>query len=169
MPTLTKQINMGPNGTAVSGLTALTDLAISPLNYDADFRVLEEGPSRVVMTDVTSPIDQPSTLRIAQTSRANIYAGTDIDPSAFLATRKGSDTIVEFREVWEETDSVDATYRALIPVRCAITLTLPVSASVTPGMVQDLITRTFSALYEQGDALSVDGITDLLHGVVKRV
>lgn len=164
---MAKSVTYGPNGTPVDGVTAVT-FAVPPLNYDADFRLVEDEPGRVLMTDLTSPQDQPSTLRITQTSRANIYAGTSIDPSVFLASRRGLDTYLEVREIWSESDSEDSTYLRHVPVRFAISMTLPESAIVTPAAVERLAARAVAALFAQGDATIDDGVSALLHGVVRK-
>lgn len=164
---MAKVLATGPSGTPIGGLAAVT-YVIPPLNYTADFRSLEEGPGRIVMTDITSPTDQPSTLRIAQTSKANVYAGTTIDASAFLANRRGTDTIVEVKEVWSISDAEDPSFLQLMPVRAAITLSLPTSNLITDELVSGLVGRAIAALFAQGDATNADGITALLHGVVGR-
>lgn len=164
---MAKVLSYGPNDTPVEGVTNLT-LTVPPLNFDADFRTLEDEPGRWVAIDVTSPQDQPSTLRIAQQSRPNVYAGTSIDPSVFLPTKKGLDTIIEIREVWSDTESTDPTYLRLAPVRAAITLTLPDSSLVTEDSVMRLVGRAVAALFAQGDATHSAGISALLHGVVRK-
>lgn len=164
---MSRTLTHGPNGTPIEGLSTVT-IAPAPINFAEDLRVVESGPGRVVYTDVTSPQDQPSTLRIAQQSKPNVYAGTSIDPAAFLATKQGIDTVVEIREVWSEVDSTDSTYLKLIPVRAAITLNLPVASQVTSTEVALLVNRVVAALFAQGDATIADGLTDLLHGVVEK-
>lgn len=164
---MSRSLAHGPNGTPVDGLSAVT-YAIPPLNYDADFVAIEEGPGRVVYTDVTSAQDQPSTLRIAQQSRPNVYAGTSIDASAYLPNKKGTDTIVEVKETWSITESTDPTFLQQAPVRCAITLTLPTTAVMSYSDVQSLIGRAVAALFTQGEATAEEGLVRLLHGVVKR-
>lgn len=164
---MAKSLGYGPNGTAIGGLATLT-IAPTPLNYEADFSVIDEGAGYVVYTDTTSPIDQPSTLRIAQTVRPNVYAGTSIESAAMLPSRKGSDTVVEIKEQWVETDSVDPTYYRVLPVRCAITLNYPIAAQMTPAALKHLVERTVAALFGQGDATSDDGLNALLHGVAQK-
>ncbi|DAD51167.1 coat protein [ssRNA phage SRR7976324_1] len=158
-------ISHGPNGTPIDGLSALT-FPVGPLNFDADFRILEDEPGRVVMADVTSPYSQLSTIRIAQSSKPNVYAGTSIDPTAFLANRRGTDTILEVREVWS--DPLDATGPKLMPVRCAVTLSLPTCDAITASDVQALIARAVALAFRQGEATATNGINDLLHGVVRK-
>lgn len=164
---MTKSTSYGPNGTPVEGLASVT-FTVAPLNYDADFAELESGPGKVVYTDISSPQDQPSTLRIAQSSRPNIYAGTSIDPSVFLPSRKGVDTIVEVREVWSQTDSDDSTYLKQAPVRAALTLTLPENGIVTADAVARLVQRVVAALYLQGEATYANGIDAINHGALKK-
>lgn len=164
---MTKSLSYGPNGTPVEGVTAVT-FAVAPLNYTADFAEVESGPGKIVYTDTTSPQDQPSTLRIAQQSRPNVYAGTSVDPSCYLPNRKGTDTIIEIREFWNLTDSTDSTFLNVAPVRCAITMTLPDSSVVTADAVSRLIARGVAALFAQGDATIANGVDALLHGAVKK-
>lgn len=165
---MSRVLTFGPNGTPVEGVTALS-FTLPPLNFEADFGLIEEGVGKVIYTDLTSPQEQPSTLRIAQTSRANVYAGTSIDPSVYLANKRGTDTIVEVREIWADTESTDPSILGHAPVRCAITLTVPDSAIVTDEAVERLLARCVAAFYKQGEATPDAGITALLHGVVKKV
>lgn len=164
---MAKTMAFGPNGTSVDGLASIT-LTSDPLNFDADFRIIDEGPGKVVMTDVTSPLDQPATLRVAQQSKPNVYAGSSIDPSAYIANKRGTDTIVEVREVWSITDDTDPTFLQLVPVRAAISLTLPSTNLVTADAVEQLVMRTVMSLYTQGAATMDAGLGNLLHGVVKK-
>lgn len=164
---MAKTLAYGPNSTPVEGLATLTN-AIAPVNFAADFRVIEDVPGKLVMADITSSLDQPSTLRIAQQSKANIYAGTTIDPSAFLANRRGTETIVDMRETWAITDSGDPAFLQLAPARAAIMLSLPTSSLITADAVMRLVNRAVASLFAQGDATPADGVNALLHGVVSR-
>lgn len=158
-------LDYGPNGTPVGGLASVTE-TFSPLNFDADFVELEDGAGKVVYTDVTAPTDRPSTLRIAQTVRPNIYAGTGISDLSMLPSRKGVDTVVEIKETWQNTDAAGVV--TLLPVRCAITMNLPQSSVVTADAVERLIQRVVAACYKQADGDMTAGLNALLHNVVKK-
>lgn len=160
-------LKYGPTSTAVGGLASIT-FPISPLNFVADFSAVEEGPGKVVYTDVTAPIDRPSTLRIARVVRPNIYAGTGISDAAMLPSRKGTDTVVEIKEVWELSDSLDPMFLKHLPVRAAITLNLPQSSVVTADAVERLIGRAVAAVFAQADGDMTIGINALLHDVVRK-
>lgn len=162
-----KSISHGPVDTTVDGVTSVS-LTGPPLNYDADYRVIEEGPGKVVYTHVKSPADRPSTLRIAQTSKANVYAGSTIDPSVYLPSKRGLDTIIEVREVWAVTDSADAAFLQYAPVRAALTLSLPDSGVITADDILLLVKRVTAALFDQGEITAEPCVTALQRGVVQK-
>lgn len=166
---MAKTTSYGPVGTPVGDpvITAVT-FEVTPLNFDADFRTVEEGASKIVLTDITSPQDQPSTIRISQAARPNVYAGTSIDASAYLPNKKGTDTVVEVREVHAVTDDTDPAFLLQFPVRAAFTLNVPDSAYVTPALVKRLLARVVAAMAEQASATLDSGIDALLHGAVKK-
>lgn len=165
---MARTVSTGTNGTAQAGITPLT-FAMNPVNFTADFKIIEDGPGKVIYTDLTAPLDQPSTIRIAQQNKANVYAGTSIDPSVYAASKSGTDTIVELREVWRETDSVDTTYQVDLPMRGALTLSIPNASQISAAMVETFAKRLVAAaLYAQGVQTPSTGINALLHGVVKK-
>lgn len=158
---------IGPNGTAVDGVTAI-DLPLPPLNFDEDFVLLSDDPGNSVYTDITSPIDQPATLRIATRDVANCYAGTSIDPASFLASRKGRDIVVQVREVVKITDSDDATYAKLFPISAGLTMSVPMDALVTAYITETLIGRLVAALAAMGEVEINGGTVALLRGVTRK-
>lgn len=162
---MAKTITTGPTDTTVAGAQSLT-IPVA-LNYGTDYRVLAKEPGNVVAINVTPVLDQPETLRFASRKVSNIYAGTDIDPSAFLPTRAGQDVLVQLRQTWAETDSGDVSYRKLIPMTANITLRVPSYANVTSDMVAAFAKRAFVALFEQGLNDS-SGLNALMRGVLQK-
>lgn len=160
-------LNRGPNGTAVGGLATITK-TFAPLNFDADFRITEEGPSKAVMVDVTAPVDRPATLRIAQTVRPNVYSGTGLGENVMLPSRKGLDTIIEAREVWSAQDTLYPDQTFFLPFRVAITINAPMSAYVTADAVEAGIERCLAGIYAQGDGDMTAGLNAILHGIAKK-
>lgn len=164
---MSRVVTRGPVGTDLA-VNPTTTLTFKALNFPADFREIEDAPGKVVLTDITTPLDQPSTIRVAQTSRPNVYAGTTLDPSVHLPNKKGTDTIVEVREIWSETETTDPSYQRMFPVRVAITMSLPNASQVSTADATALVLRAVAALGKAGDNNITTGITDLLHGVVKK-
>jgi len=161
---MTKSISLGFTDTAIGGYASVA-VTLPALNWSADHNLLSNNPGEVITTNLTSPVDQPETFRFSQRKVSNVYAGLDIDPSAYLPTRQGSSTLIELRENWVETDSVDAMYRKIIPVRCGISFTLPSYGNVTAAMALELLYRTLSAAFEQG-VTDETGMAALLRGVM---
>lgn len=160
-------LNYGPNGTAVGGLATVTR-TFSPLNFATDFSVLSEQAGQVIYTDVTAPVDRPATLRIAQSVRPNIYAGTGISEAYMAGSRKGLDSVVEVKAIFSATDSVSGAV-TYYPVRLAISTNLPQAGIVTPTELDYLLNRATAALYAQGEGTTANGVNKLLRGVLKKV
>lgn len=163
---MTKSIATGYTDTAIAGNPAMT-VTVGKLNYLSDFRKSSVSPTEVLATNVTCPVDQPETIRISQKPITNIYANLDVDPSGYLPNKKGTATLLELREIWVETDSVDATYRKYIPAKVGITLQLPQYAGVTAAMAQTLALRAFSLILELG-VVDTTGMDALMRGVLAK-
>lgn len=164
---MTKSVSLGPNPTAVGGVASV-GFAPAPINFSTDMKKIETGPGKVIYTDVTAPSDRRYTLRIAQQSRPNIYAGTTIDPSVFLSSKRGTDTVVEIKGILEVTDSVDTTFLQQAPYRLALTMTLPESQFISATEMKAMLDRLVAALATQGDDEILAGLTNLAHGVVEK-
>lgn len=161
---MTKSISQGYTDTAIGGFSVV-ECDLPPLNWGADFKVLSNVPGEVVATNLTSPVDQAETFRWSQKLVPNVYSGTDIDPTAYLPSRRGTSTLIELRGTWVETDSVDPMYRKAMPFRCGIVIAVPSYGNITATMVLNALKRTVSAAFEQG--VSTDsGINALQHGVM---
>lgn len=163
---MAKTIATGCTDTAFSGSTTLT-VPIPGLNYPVDYRVLSNVPGEVVLTNVTAPVDQPEIARFAQRAKSNVYLGTDIDPSAYLPVRNGTSTLVELRQTLVETDSTDATYRKLIPMRVAVTIDLPSYGNITDAIVLALAERGIALLFEKG-VVDATGFKAFQRGILKK-
>lgn len=163
---MAKSISLGYTDTAVGGF-ANNPQTLPALNWGVDHTPISDVPGETVTTNLSSPVDQPETFRFAQRKVANVYAGTDVDPSAFLPVRQGTSTLIELRQVWVETDSVDTAYRKLIPVKCGITLTIPSYGNITADQAMVVLKRTLAGAFETGVGTST-GMAALLRGVMKK-
>jgi len=168
---MTKSLVTTPANTAF-GTPHTHNLSVPLINWNADYRILSQSPGEVVFTDVLSTIDRPRTFRVSQRVKPNVYAGTNIDPSVYLPNRQGLDTLIEYRDVLTITDSGDATYRADVPVKVGITISVPVGTDLVDAtLVADtLLPAAIAGCFNPNEASPFHtGMTDLLHGVlVKR-
>jgi hypothetical protein len=162
---MSKTLTKGYADTAISGGSSQA-FTLAPLNFGADFRILSNVAGEVVLTNVTCPADQPETIRVSQREVTNIYANTNIDTSAYAPVKNGTATLIEMRGNWVETDSTDASWRKIIPVKVGLTLTLPAYGSTLTGAtLLNFVSRAVSAAFEQNTNDST-GLVALQHGVL---
>lgn len=146
---MAKTVAVGYTDTAISGVTSL-DLARGLVNYAADWRVKQDEPGEVVLTNLTSPISYPERFRIGASEVADVYKGSGIDPGLYAPTRRGISVLCQLTETWKLTDSTDATYEVALPITGHIVLKIPSNENITPAMVDTFLGRLVSGLYETG-------------------
>lgn len=160
---MAKSTSLGFTDTTVEGVASLT-FPRAVLNLGADFRVKSTQPGReVILTNITSPTDQPERIRIAYADVNNIYTGTGIEASVFSPTKKGVSILAQLTEVLSVTDSVDAAYRVDLPLSYHLVIKVPNSAYVTGEVVQSGIGRLLSGLFDTGST-EVDRLDAILRG-----
>jgi len=164
---MTKQVNYGPNGTDVPAIGTI-DLAVEPINFDADFLPLVDDPGVNIYVDATAPVDRPSTLRFATRDVANVYAGGSIDPTVYLSSRKGRDIVVQAQEIHAITDSVDTDYLRMYPIKATMTLSAPLDANVDAAVLVHMIHRLLAACAANGEDGIAIGLAALLRGVTAK-
>lgn len=147
---MTKVINAGYTDTPVDGVSSLT-FPRAVLNIKTDFRVKNSKDGKeVVLTNLTCPIDRPENVRLAYTDVANIYSGTDIEPSVLAPTKKGVSILAQVTDVLTVTDDTDADYRVDLPLSCHLVIKAPASEFITSAQIQTQIGRLLSSLFDTG-------------------
>lgn len=162
---MAKSINVGYTDTAIAGNPVL-NLLRGSINHAADFVVKSSSPSEVVLTNITSPLDRPEKFRISYQEIANVYGGTDIDPSVYGSSKKGVSILVQLTEILSETDSVDPAYRVDLPISVHCVLRFPANTAITAAMLQTAMARMLSGFYATG-SVTTDRITSMVRGSLK--
>lgn len=156
---MTKKISWGHTDTPVSGVDSAA-LARPVLNLGSDYRVKTEKPGEVVITNLTTPLDRPETFRFATSDIRDIYTSTDIDPSVYAPSKRGVSLLAQITETISVTDDTDADYRVDLPLSAHLVIKVPASEFINAEVVEDLIARLISSLYETGktDATRLDAM-----------
>jgi len=142
----------------------MTDtIDVQLVNFTEDFIVLSDDPGQAIYSDVTSPTDQPSIVRVSVKPRPNIYAGTDIDASMAIPNKGGLEVFVEVRDVLNVVDDDDASYLRQIPVRFAVAASLPRHPLFTAEQAEFMLARAVGAFLSIEDRGLV-GLEAILHG-----
>lgn len=160
---MTKVINSGYVDTPISGVSSLT-FPRAILNVGKDFRVKTNNSGKeVILTNLTSPIDRPENIRLAYSDIANIYSGTGVDPSVSAPTKRGVSILSQVTDVISVTDTTDADYRVDLPVSAHLVLKVPASEFITADLVQTLLGRLLSSLFDAG-ATTTSRLEAILRG-----
>lgn len=150
---MTKVITKNYSDTPISGVTTLT-FPRGLMNFKTDFRVKSNGIKEMVMTNLTSPIAKPESVRIAVTDVANVYSGTDLEPSVFAPSKKGMSILVQLTNVLTVTDSANPDYIADLPISAHLVLKVPNNENLTASMLQENLGRLLSCLFDTGSTES---------------
>lgn len=142
-------VNTGYTDTPISGAPVL-NLLRGSVNFGADFRLKSQSPTEVVINNLTSPVDRQEKFRFSYSDIANIYSGTDIDPSVYAPSKRGYSVLAQLTETFSITDDTVPSYRVDLPISAHIVLKLPANENLTSAMIQTIIARLASGLYETG-------------------
>lgn len=162
---MSKSISYGYVDTPVPGVSELK-LNRAIVNFESDYRVREDEPDNVVITNLTAPQGKPESFRFAYSEIADVYKGTDIEPALRTQTKRGVQCLVRLDETWDVKDSADPTYEVALPVSAHLVLKIPNSDMITSEQVQYLVGRLVSGLYSTGST-ELDRLTALLRGSLK--
>lgn len=159
---MAKSVKLNYTDTPINGVSSLK-LTRGLVNYRADFKIKETTPDNSVVTNLTSPISFPERHHFGVTEVGDVYKGTGIDPNLFAPSRRGVSLFGKVTEVWTVEDSVDASYQVALPVSCHVVIRVPNHELITPAMVEALLGRTVSTLYETGSEATTR-IASMLRG-----
>lgn len=118
------------------------------LNYSADFAKMEDSENKCIITNLTSPYDQPESMRFELSDIKNIYNGTSIDPSAYAASRAGISLVCQVNDVLRVTDSEDSTYQVDLPISVHFVIKMPKSQYITASDIEKVVARCVSSMYD---------------------
>lgn len=147
---MAKTLNVGYTDTALSPDPGTLNLVRAKINFVKDFRVKENKENEMILTNLTSPFDRPETLRVGYSRVKDVYVNSQIDPSVYSPSKAGVSILTQLSETFSVTDTVDPSYRVDLPVKAHLVITVPNSADITVNMVETLVGRLVSTLYDTG-------------------
>lgn len=159
---MSKVTSFGYTDTAPAGGATKT-LTRPNLNYAANFSVATNGDNKCIIVNRTSPMDQPETFRFQETNVANVYEGTQIDPSVYATSKAGVSLVVQVQDILRVTDTVDPTYQVDLPISVHMVVKLPKSQYITAANIETVIGRCVSGLYDT-DSTGTTRIDSLVRG-----
>jgi len=146
---MSKSVSTNYTDTAISGVSSLT-FPRGLVNFGADWKIKANEPDQGIITNLTSPLSYPEKMRFAVSDVVDVYKGANVDVSLYAPSRRGVSLLGQVSEVWTVTDSTDAAYQVALPVSAHLVIKVPSNENITPAMVQTLIGRLISGLFETG-------------------
>lgn len=153
-------------------VTTTKNVAVPQLSYAKDFSVKTETPSEVVITNVTSPLDQPETIRFAVQNVKDIYNGTAVDPTAMSVSRNGLSLVVQVNDILRVTPTEGEAcccgqgYMDF-PISTHIVVRTPVAQYIDADTVMTVVKRNISALFGEGADVTSARLNQMLRGALK--
>lgn len=124
------------------------------LDFGNDFSVTKEDEGVTIVTNLTTPLDQPETIRWQVQEIANIYSGSGIDPSVYGTSKKGFSLVTQLNNVLRVTDSEDSTFQVDLPVSAHLVIKAPQNQYINEEVLIKCVNRLVSALYDTGQDTS---------------
>lgn len=144
---MAKVLNVNYTDSTPTGATTV-ELTVPSLNYGVDFRVMRDEPREAIITNITSPLDQPERIRWAHQDVSDIYRNSGIDPTLYYGTRKGTQVLFQLTDIFSVTDASDPQYLALLPIEAHLVLKVPNNDLLSEDVLMTEISRLLGSLYE---------------------
>lgn len=162
---MARQLSVNYTDTPVTGGTT-PSITVPSLNYVSDFRVTADDPGECRITNLTSPIDQPERFRFAFNDVADVYRNAGIDPTLFYQSRRGTQILCQLTDVYKVTDTVDASYLAMLPVTAHMVLRVPNNDLINADIAMGLIGRMLAGLFDPTADAAGTRLKSMLRGAL---
>jgi hypothetical protein len=143
------------------------EITLPSVNFGTDWRVLSQEPSRLVLTNLTTPLGYEETVTRERRLVNDMYSGTNVDKALYAATRKGVQFHQALKHVRRATSTEDPTFELALPSAANFTYSCVQSSLFTVAMAVEDIERAIACLYETRDTLLNGGVEALLRGSLK--
>lgn len=135
------------------------------LDFKQDFAKVAEEEHLTIVSNLTTPVDQPETFRWQIQDIADIYKGSGVDPSVHATSKKGFSLVVQVNDILRVTDDQDPSFQTDLPVSAHLVLKAPKSQYLTEAALETVIGRCVAALFSTGST-STDRLKQLVRGAM---
>lgn len=138
-------------------ITTPKTLEVPDLDYAKDFAVTKDSADEVILTNTTSPVDQPETIRFGYQTVANVYTNTGIDPNFMAITKQGISLVAQVNDIMRvENNSEDCCSPLAydLPIQAHVVIKVPKNQFVTADVALNAAKRAFASLLATGSVTS---------------
>lgn len=147
------------------------NIAVPQLSYSSDYSIKNETASEVVLTNVTSPLDQPELIRFAENPIRDIYKNSNVDPAARSAATQGVSLLVQNIPILRVTpaDSSNCCNMGYLdfPIPIHTVVQAPLSPYVSLDNIYAALLRHFASFFGEGADVTNARLGALLRGALK--
>jgi hypothetical protein len=142
-------------------------ITIPSVNPGVDFRLAEQKGNTVIITNTTSPIGYPETVKFSSETINDLYSGTTVDKALYAASRKGRGVMVSLHDVYKVVSDSDDSFELALPFQASLAFKFLQNSLVTETMIVEVISRLVAFLYEKDSATMNSRIQALIRGSLK--
>jgi hypothetical protein len=146
----------GNGGTAYEPTVDVPDYSV--------YAVVSDNGNECRITDISAGLETPRTVRYAAQDVANIYSGTDIDPSAYAPVRRGKSVVIQTSLNVKVTDSNDPAFLVLLPVQIHTVVKTPITDYLSSSDLNAILRNHFGDIITKNDE---DRLPRMLRGALK--
>lgn len=137
------------------------NVARPDLSYSSDYaeKTLSEAEKKaaskqsdreVRLTNSTSPVDQPETVRIASRVVKDIYSNAGISAPYQTQNKQGVSLCLGLQDILRVTDDTDSSFQIDIPINAHLVLTAPMTHYVTTSHLMTVLCRLMALTFDTG-------------------
>jgi hypothetical protein len=127
-------------------LTGTITVDLPALDYDVDYATVKSTSNEVIITNTTTSIDQPETIRFAIDDVSNIYNGSGIDPANYAPSKRGKKLLMADNLTLRVANG-DGTVTDF-PIQLGMTIKFPTSVNINDTALSDALHRVMSIVYD---------------------
>jgi hypothetical protein len=130
----------------------------------SNYAIISDTGNECRITDTSTGLEIPRIVRYAAQDVANVYSGTDIDPSAYAPIRRGKSVVIQTSLNVKVTDTTDPSFLVLLPVQIHTVVKLPVTDLLESAMINQMLREHIGDIVT---SVNEDRIPKLLRGALK--
>lgn len=154
--------------TATSPATGTRAINAEPINYNADWRVVDQKANEVTLVNLRSNLDQPMKLRAAWSEIPDIFKGSGVEPldGSFNgnAKRKGVSVLMQLTGADSDENGVGP-----FPWSAHLVLKVPTGGGVDHENVLYILKSLLGHLFDTGLVDPASRIESILRGALTPV
>lgn len=144
-------------------VTGIRAISPHPINFGADWRVVSESASEVILTNIGNPLDSPEQIRIAWSEIPDVFKGTKYVAPTAVKT-KGTSVLIQLTGGLKSSDDPVQT---IFPYSAHLVLKVPNGPSdMDAAGINNILSHLLGTLYDTKATEPDSRIESILHGAL---